>query len=108
MNPDKIILLNKRVNFINKWNSLLRDYRDYQGYFRNDDGIKAKENADMRYYSYLMNLMEVGPYEEGKFSLEYESLESRMLENRQERKEIETRIKQLKVQIKENDKRRNN
>jgi translation initiation factor 2B subunit (eIF-2B alpha/beta/delta family) len=90
-----------KENLVRKFDSLLLDYREYQSFFRKEDGAKAKEKADMRYYSYLMDLLEVGPYEEGKFSLEYTSLDVRMKENRDARKRITEQIKDFKDKIKE-------
>lgn len=100
INEELKILKIKYQRLLNQLNSLVRENDEYKEFFRKDDGIKAHQEADLRYYCYLMDLMQVGPYDEGRFSLEYESLDSRMNTNKQERKEIEIRIKQIKLQIK--------
>lgn len=89
-----------RERLVREFNSLLYDYQEYKRFFRKEDGPKAREEANMRYYSYMMDLLEVGPYEEGRFSLEHQSLNSKIKENKDARNEIVKQIKQIKDQIK--------
>ena len=105
MNPlEKTILKllkESQERHIIQHDSLLRDYREYQSYFRKEDGTEAKHKANLRFYCEMMDLLEVGPYEEGRFSLEHESLSSRMEKNKADRKRIIEQLKDIKGQIKE-------
>ena len=101
---DKTVLNMLKVSkdlLIRRHDSLLLEYREYQSYFKKEDGPKAKHEANMRYYCYMMDLLEVGPYEEGRFSLEHVSLTTCMEENKAARKRITEQIKEVKGQTKE-------
>lgn len=75
---------------------LEREYEEYQGFFKASDGQMAKERAEDRFYGHMLTTLEIGPYEEGRYSLSHRSLETRMDENREERKRIYEKIRQAK------------
>ena len=89
-----------KENLIIKVNCLLIDYKEYQSFFQKGDGYKAKDEANSRYYSYMMDLMHVGAYEECRFSLEHTSLTTCMEENKKERALLVEQIKKVKLKIK--------
>lgn len=81
--------------------ALESEYKEYKRFFRIEDGPKAESEAEERFYSYMLNLLNVGPYEEGKYHLEHRSLEKRMSENSRQKRDLMKKIGDLKKQHKE-------
>jgi len=73
--------------------SLLCDYDDWVNYFRKYGG-----RAEYQYY--LEQLQESGYESEGYFSLHHETLRAKIRQNRNERKVIAVRLKQIKKLLK--------
>lgn len=84
-----------QINILKKeLNSLMIEYNHYMSFFKTES--KALEKADLRYYCYLMDLLEVDPYDEGKFSLDYIPLWKKINENKEKRKVLAIKLKLLK------------
>lgn len=94
-------LIKLKKSLVHKLDILMYEYNEFRKFFRTEDGSKAKEKANMRYYSYMYDLCDVGPYEEGKFSLHHKELTTRMQENKNERIKLMSKIKEIKLQIKQ-------
>lgn len=87
--------LNNLEKLKRKFNSLVGDYQ----YYKSTPG-KSWEEKDSHYYVRMMMEQNVGPYEEGRFSLYYTTLMTRVRENRKERNEYIEKIKEQKRKIK--------
>jgi hypothetical protein len=75
--------------------TLLLEYRDYQCYFEN----RTPSQAEDAFYNHMCFLLDVQPFEEGRYSLEHRSLKSRMMQNRAERKVLSDQIRKKKEEI---------
>jgi hypothetical protein len=80
--------------------SLMSEYRDYQKFFDPKDGTMAVSMAEDRFYSHMLNELDIYGYEESRYNLEHRSLETRMDENRVLRNALTAKLKNVKESIK--------
>jgi hypothetical protein len=92
---EKLFWLNREVS------SLLDEFKEYQSFFKDSTPSEAE---DKFYNTKLDQLLEWSDWEEtteSRYNVEHRSLKTRMKENRDERNKLITKIREIKNQIKD-------